>query len=160
MSRNDYRFGELRDVLTHADVSAPEVSRWSIGMHVHHCCLSMLAIAGGLAKSKPPAPAPRLSLPRFAVLASGKIPRGRAQTAAHLAPRPSAPRAEIVELLEESARQIDDAGRLGRNTWVTHPILGPLRRDAALKFARIHNHHHLQIISDILKRQAKNRRVP
>lgn len=114
----------------------------------------MIAIANGLAKSTQPAPPPRPSLARELVFTTGRIPRGRARTGKNLVPPPAVPQAELLALIDESARQMDVAGDLDPGTWITHPVFGALRRDDALKFTRIHNRHHLKIVSDILKRQA------
>jgi hypothetical protein len=81
----------------------------------------------------------------------GRIPRGRART--KLIPQPSVPAAELLALLDQSEQVVAAAQGLDRNTWITHPVFGPLRRDDALKFLRIHNRHHLRIVSDIINAQ-------
>lgn len=134
-----------------AAAAAPSVSQWSVGMHVHHCALSMLSIGKGLATSTQPMPPEKRTLPRFAVFTFGRIPRGRART--KLIPQPSVPAAELLALLDQSEQVVAAAGSLDGNTWITHPVFGPLRRDDALKFLRIHNRHHLRIVSDIMNAQ-------
>jgi hypothetical protein len=149
--RDNYRLDGLRAGVAHAHVAAPDVSQWSVGMHVHHCALSMIAIGKGLAASTPPMPPERWTLPRFAVFTFGRIPRGRART--KLVPEPSVPAAELVALLDQSEALVAAALGLDRDSWITHPVFGPLRRDDALKFVRIHNRHHLRIVSDIMNTQ-------
>ncbi|HET6348347.1 MAG TPA: DinB family protein [Candidatus Krumholzibacteria bacterium] len=151
MTHDAYRLDELRHMLAHAEASAPGVSQWSVGMHVHHCALTMILIGKGLAASTPPAPPSRSSLAKTAVFTSGRIPRGRAKNNERSQPSASVPRAEMLALLEESAREIESATGLAAGTWITHPVFGPLQRDDALKFVRIHNRHHLRIVADILK---------
>jgi hypothetical protein len=150
----DRTLDDLRAMVTHADVSAPSVSQWNVGMHVHHCGLAMMNIGRGLAKSTSPVPPERRSVPRLIVFTLGRIPRGRARNSAASAPTPSIPPEELLSLLDQSAKAVEAAKNLGRDAWITHPIFGPLRRDDALKFVRIHNRHHLKIVSDILTRQA------
>lgn len=119
-------------------------------MHVHHCCLVMASIVNGLEKSTPPAPRTVPPVARLAVFTTGKIPRGRAKTSPRGIPPPSGTREELLALIDESVKHLNHAATLAPDTWITHPILGPLRRDDALKFIRIHNRHHLRIVADIL----------
>jgi Protein of unknown function (DUF1569) len=150
----DRTLDDLRAVVAHAEICAPSVSQWNVGMHVHHCALSMINIGKGLAKSTALAPPAKPSIAKTVVFTLGRIPRGRAKTSATLTPQLTVPPAELLSLLDESAKELDAAKRLGPDTWITHPVFGPLRRDDALEFVRIHNRHHLKIVSDILKRQA------
>jgi len=151
VSDDNYSLDRLRAMAAHADVSAPSVSRWSVGMHVHHCSLAMTNIGRGLAKSTPPVPPGRRSLPRLLVFTLGRIPRGRAKNPPAVAPTPAIPVAELLALLDESAKHLEGTASLSPDTWITHPMLGPLRRDDALRFVRIHNRHHLKLVGDILK---------
>jgi DinB superfamily len=153
MSDDDYSLDQIREAVTRADASAPSVSQWSVGMHVHHLALTMINIGNGLAKSTQPAPPAKRSIAKHIVFTLGKIPRGRARTTKNGTPQPSVPAPELLALIDESARQMDAAAKLDRNTWITHPIFGPLRRDDALRFVSIHNRHHLRIVADILRQR-------
>lgn len=144
---------EFRSAVVRADAVAPAVSLWSVGEHVHHCCLSMIGISKSLRKSTPPAPRVRPTVARTAVLYFGFIPRGRAKSPSFVVPKPSTPQAELRAMLGQSAELLAMAHDLDRSTWFTHPFLGPMQRDQALKFVLVHNRHHLKIVSDILKQQ-------
>lgn len=140
----------LRAAVPECDAIAPSVSGWSVGEHIHHCCLSMIGISKSLRKSTPPAPRARPSLPRSVVLVMGFIPRGRAKSPSFVVPKPSMPQPELVALLDQSRALLTDASTLDRGTWFTHPFLGTMRRDQAFKFVLVHNRHHLRIVKDIL----------
>ena len=122
-------------------------------MHVQHCCMSMIGIYKSLEKSTPPVPSTRPSVPRTAVLVFGFIPRGRAQSPSVVVPRPEITAHELTTLLDQSSTLLAEAPALDRNTWFTHPFLGTMNRDQALRFLLVHNRHHLKIVADILKQR-------
>jgi hypothetical protein len=142
----------LREMVVHAAVVAPSVSRWSVGMHVHHCCLSMIGISKTLRKSTTPKPRAQPSLRRTIVLKCGYIPRGRAESPSFVVPKESVDQEELLRLLDESVIRMREAHTMDRRHWFTHPLLGPMDRDGALKFVLVHNRHHRRIIEDILHR--------
>ena len=55
-------------------------------------------------------------------------------------------------MLDQSVTLLTMAQMLDRGTWFTHPQLGTMNRDQGLKFALVHNRHHLRIVVDILRR--------
>ncbi|HET6463789.1 MAG TPA: DinB family protein [Candidatus Krumholzibacteria bacterium] len=144
---------EFRGVVVRADATVPAVSSWSVGEHVHHCCLSMIGISKSLRKSTPPAPRAKPTIARAAVLGLGFIPRGRAKSPSFVVPKPAIPQEELRAMLDQSAELLAMAHGLDRGTWFTHPFLGTMHRDQALKFVLVHNRHHLKIVADILKQQ-------
>ena len=143
---------ELRSAVVNADATVPTVSSWSVGEHIHHCCLSMIGVSKSLRKSTPPAPRTKPTIPRAAVFYLGFIPRGRARSPSFVLPKPL-PHPELLAMLDQSAELLAMAGGLDRETWFTHPFLGAMDRDQALKFVLVHNRHHLKIVADILKQR-------
>lgn len=152
METIDQTIDDFRAVVAQADVDASVVSQWNVGMHIHHCCLAMIGISKGLAKSTPPVPRMRPSIARYCAFAVERFPRGQAKSPTFAVPAASAPQEELLALLDRSQKMMVEARALDADRWVTHPIFGPLRRDDALKFVRIHNRHHLRIVADILRR--------
>ena len=146
----DIGLGRLRGAVMDAGTCVPSVSKWSIGMHVHHCCLVIVGISRSLAASKPPPPRVRRSLLASFLLRIGRIPRGRAKTAEAALPRGDVSPPELLELLEKSEQLLAEVDRLGPQCWFKHFAFGVLDRDEAVHFIRMHNRHHLRIISDIL----------
>ena len=81
-----------------------------------------------------------------------RFPRGQAKSPSFAVPREPVSAQGLTALLDEAQKKVVDTRALDADRWVTHPIFGPLRRDDALKFVRIHNRHHLRIVADILRR--------
>jgi hypothetical protein len=150
MARADCGLADLRNIAPSAAVLACEVSEWSVGMQVQHCCLATSGICRSLIASTPPAPRSGFSLVTSLVLLSGRIPRGRGRSPEPAIPREGVPIDELEAMLDESEQLLAEARQVGPNAWYRHFFFGVLDRDRTLKFIGIHNRHHLRIISDIL----------
>ena len=146
----DYGLEDLRSSVPNADLCVPAVSKWSIGMHVHHCCLAMIGICQSLVAATPPPPRSRFSMRTALVFLVGRIPRGRGRSPDIVVPRQDVSPAELLALLEESQRILAEVHHLDPETWFRHFAFGVLNRDKTIRFIRIHNRHHLRIISDIV----------
>ncbi len=96
-------------------------------------------------------PRPTFSFPRFILLTTGWIPRGRAKAPESVLPSEQQATEQLVAILDLSAERIEQVQALPDSAWFDHPILGPMSRTTTLKFLRIHNHHHLKLIRDIIK---------
>ena len=142
---------DLRSSVASAALRAPAVSEWSIGMHVHHCCLVMIAVCQSLIASTPPPPRSRFSLVTALVFSSGRIPRGRGRSPDEVLPRQDVSAAELGTLLDQSERILTEVHDLDPKAWFRHFVFGVLDRDKTVRLILIHNRHHSRIISDILK---------
>jgi hypothetical protein len=142
---------QLRRVAQNADVSNSNISQWSVGMHVEHCCITIVKICRALQTSQLPAPKEHISLGKSFVFFTGIIPRGRATAPNNTLPATSklAPE-QLFDLLDQAQDMLQNAAKLSAANWIKHPAFGTLRRDKALKFIRIHNLHHLKIIKAII----------
>lgn len=147
---DDCRIKVFRTTISSTGSTAPDVSEWSVGMHVQHSCMVTIGVCKFLAESAPPAPRSRFSLPRTIVFATGRIPRGRGKSPAAVLPDQDVLEEELERLLDESERRLAEARTLDSNAWFAHPVFGTLARDKALRFIEIHNRHHQRIIADIL----------
>ncbi len=146
----DMSLGGLRRAAEKADLRAPEVSEWTTGMHVHHCCLTMTGVCRLLLESRSPAPSRGISILREAIFLTGRIPRGRAKSPVQVVPEEGLTTVRLLSLLDESERQIELARGATEETWFRHFALGVMNRDRTLRFLSIHNRHHTRIIADIL----------
>jgi len=148
---DDFSIACLRASAADAGTRAPGVSGWSVGMHVHHCILSMTNICDLLLASDPAKARGRPTSIGSILLFLGRIPRGRAQTPRVAAPSPDVPADELLACLDQVEARLRSVQELPRAAWFRHFAFGVLDRDRALRFIRIHNDHHLRIVADIVK---------
>jgi len=149
MQRLEKEFAALHDYARKSTLFRPELSAWTIGMHVEHTAKVIHRISNALAASTSPAPKAKWSLARFFVLTSGRIPRGKGKAPEPTIPNHALSGEELLKMLDEAQRSVLIAEKVDRGCWFTHPRFGVLKRDQALRFVRIHTRHHLQIIKEI-----------
>jgi hypothetical protein len=142
---------ELKKFIPRADVLVPDVSKWSVGMHVQHCCLATIAVCDSLVASEPPVPRSSFSLVSSAIFLTGRIPRGRGKSPEQAIPREDIWTNELEGLLLDAERRLEAARQASRDQWFRHFAFGVLDRDRTLKFIGIHNRHHARIVQDILR---------
>ncbi len=135
-------------------LNAPAVSQWSIGHHLDH----LVKVHAGIfalcaeAPADPPC-APGITLIGRVVLLTGHIPRGRGKSPEQYLPQPMST-AELMNRI--AALQVVLADIAMRTAWLrtarerfAHPVFGGLTRAQWLRFAVVHQNHHLAIIRDI-----------
>ena len=140
----------MRTHVSEASVLRPDVSKWSVGMHVHHCCLAMIGVCDSLLASEPPPPHTGFSLVTSAIFLTGRIPRGRGKSPAQVLPREGIEPEELADLLDQSEQRIELVAAAPPDQWFRHFAFGVMDRDRTLRFLQIHNQHHLRIVQDIL----------
>ena len=140
----------LRELIPQMRTTDPQVSDWSVGMHIHHCALSMAGIAQRLIDCESPSPPGRPNLTRSVILRTGKIPRGVAQAPEVAWPSSDLSATTIAEKLDEAEALLDRLPPVSERAWFQHFGLGVLKKKAAVRFISVHNAHHLSIVADIL----------
>ena len=105
----DFGLRELQEYVPRAAERDADVSGWSVGMHIQHVSLAMVAVCQSLVASKPPAPRSGLNLVRSIVFTSGRIPRGRAKSPDPAVPSEGVTEEELRSLLAETERQMREA---------------------------------------------------
>lgn len=141
----------LKSFVPSAEVLAPDVSQWSVGMHIQHCCLAMTVVCRSLVASAPPPPRARFNLVTSLVFLTGRVPRGRGKSPEPAIPREEVQVDELGPMLDESERWLEQARQASPDQWYRHFAFGVLDRDRTLKFIGIHNRHHARIVQDILR---------
>ena len=148
----------LRELVDRSDAKSPDVSSWSVGMHIEHCCLVVSSICGALAESVPPPPPAGVSLLRSAMLKTGFIPRGRGRAPKAVIPTREPDAGELRAILDRAAADQRAARELSPEAWFRHFAFGIMNRDETLRFLAIHNAHHAKIIRDVIARAGKENR--
>lgn len=154
------RAAELADDPAAFGATDPDVSAWSVGMHLEHLLRSNRGIVHWLIRVADGEDADRRrgrdrpTLLAWLVLLTGYIPRGRGK-----APKVTAPegldREEVAEgsrAIAADARELTgDLPALGQaEPRMSHPVFGALSAPQWIRFGRIHHDHHGKIIRDIL----------
>jgi hypothetical protein len=134
----------------HASAVTPRISRWSVGMHIHHCSLAMVGVARAVMRQSGPRPRWTPNLLRTMVLLTGRIPRGRSQTPAEARPIPGYHERQLVSVLRDADDIVRELVDAPADAWFRHFALGIIRMRSVPRFLEVHNRHHLRIIRDIL----------
>jgi len=144
----------------------PEVSGWSSEQHLAHVALANELVLRNL-KSLATGQGHLLvreaeSNPRaLAALASGKLPRGQAQSPRMVRPPERVDRALLREWLADgraALREIDPYSLPADEPKIPHQLLGPLDAPQWARFAAVHTRHHLEIVREILAGVARANR--
>lgn len=129
-------------------------SAWTPAEHLDHSVKVAASIVNRLLDLEAPRGDRPVSALGRIILALGRIPRGRGKAPERLRGA-RATAAELHAGLTKLEGKIDelDASHLAdtRGAIVPHPRFGGLRPSQALRFAAVHNDHHLRIIADILR---------
>jgi hypothetical protein len=137
---------------------APAVSAWSSEQHLAHMALAnelvlrnlaSLAAGRGLLLLRGRASDERA----LAVLAEGRIPRGRAQAPRIVRPPERIDRALLAEWLADgraALAALDPSSVHAGDPKIPHQLLGPLDGPAWARFGVVHTRHHLAIVGEIL----------
>lgn len=131
-----------------------QCSAWCPSEHLDHIVKVSASIVNRLLQMDAP-PTKGVSALGRIILAVGRIPRGRGNAPERLrgARLSAADLHASVAKLEEKLGLLSDVHLAEkRGPIVPHPRFGGLRPAQALRFAAVHNDHHLRIIEDILKR--------
>lgn len=144
------QINELRGLVPQRDLAAPDVSGWSVGMHVHHCGLTMNAIAEALIACAEPTPSRELGPRARTILETGRIPRGVAEAPDIAIPTLDVGERVLEKVLGEAEAWLDRLPMMGDDCWYRHFALGVLAKRDAMRFMIVHNAHHLAIVAEVL----------
>ncbi|MEO6537569.1 MAG: hypothetical protein ABIT07_13030, partial [Ferruginibacter sp.] len=85
------------------------------------------------------------------VYSLNKIPRGRAKAPKVVQPVGEINAEDITGILQQTKLNINSLKDMKDNHYFAHPYFGKLNLKPTIKFLRIHTHHHLKIINDIIR---------
>ena len=133
------------------------VSQVSVGWQLEHMMLVIANVVAALEKSNRVDYKLKYKAIRFFIMATGKIPRGKGRAPKGVTPVEETARTieNLNDQLEKVRMSVLKLAKLDKHNFFTHPYFGNMKRDAAIKFLRIHSNHHLKIVHDILKETSK-----
>ncbi|MCZ2474844.1 hypothetical protein G9H61_05265 [Aquirufa ecclesiirivi] len=148
---------QLEENMVHLHVTNPLISEGSVGWHIDHCLLVMISIISALKKSDINSYRWVFNWRRAWIFFTQKIPRGRVKAPKYVDPLHIDPLhvtdqhakiAKVHQLLEEMKT-------LPSKTYFHHFIFGDLDLKDTHYFLRIHTHHHLKIMAELINGDAK-----
>lgn len=129
-------------------------SAWTPSEHIDHLVKVSASIVNRILQPDAPRCETSVSALGRIILVCGRIPRGRGKAPERLRGARVAGAALHAGLtkLEGKLDELSDTHLAdSRGAIVPHPRFGGLRPAQALRFAAVHNDHHLRIIADILR---------
>lgn len=141
----------IEKYIQYSDVQNTNVSQVAVSWHLDHILKTINRITENLETSDPNAYESSFSVPRLMSNTFGFIPRGRAESPQSVRPPEVVKTEDIYNQLEEVRQNLQKIESLDENAFFEHPVFGNLNRDQTRRFLKVHTHHHLKIIRDILK---------
>jgi hypothetical protein len=84
------------------------------------------------------------------VLATKKIPRGKAKAPKVVVPKADITCADLEHHLAKARDTVKSLGLVSKDNYFEHPYFGKLKLKETIRFLEIHTTHHLNIIEDIV----------
>ncbi len=142
---------ELEGIVPKYEKENRSVSKACIGWHISHSFMVLERMSMTLAQSDPAQyKKSSFSFIKSLVMFSGRIPRGRGKAPAIVSPIETITLEIITDRIASAKKALHEMENAHENGFMNHPVFGILNKKETMRFMRIHTHHHLQIIKDIL----------
>jgi hypothetical protein len=145
------QLSELESYIPQLEKTNSKITHSNVGWQIDHSLRVIRAIAKQLEDSNPSDFKSTFSFPKFIVMTTKHIPRGKAKAPKAVQNENQITEESIREFLEKTKTQIDKIEGLDKNSYFPHPLFGHLNKKEAIRFIGIHNEHHLKIIRDMLR---------
>jgi hypothetical protein len=127
------------------------VSEGAVGWHIEHSLLVITQIIEGVKRSDPSKYKWTFNFSRLVVLASNKIPRGKAKAPQSVLPSSDMSANSLLVSVAKTKLALMELATCQKNNYFIHPYFGQLNKAATIRFFEVHTYHHFKIIRDILK---------
>ncbi|WCL82857.1 DUF1569 domain-containing protein [Saprospira sp. CCB-QB6] len=144
---------QLKQYLDQAPLLAPQVSARGVDWHIEHSLKAAVAMLQAIVESEPAQFKPKFSPSKSLILATGKIPRGKAKAPKMINNREEIDLSSLPTLFEQTEELLQKVQEQAEKAYFDHPFFGHLKRNQGIKFVAIHSNHHLKIIEDIIAAQ-------
>ncbi|MEN9876490.1 MAG: hypothetical protein RLZZ529_1487 [Bacteroidota bacterium] len=128
-----------------------QVSQSTVGWQIEHSLLTINGIITAIQNSNPIKFRRNSSIMKWMILATKKIPRGKAKAPKVVVPKEFITRADLEQHLAKARDAITTLELISKDHFFTHPYFGDLKKKQTILFLEIHTHHHLKIIRDIVR---------
>jgi hypothetical protein len=145
---------ELRYIEKHLvdiDKEDLDISKANVGWHIDHSLKVINTVFEVLKNSNPQEYKKKFNLLRVGTFALGAFPRGKARSPKRVLPPETIVREDIEKQIAIAVLNLKTIDDLGENQYFVHPLFKQLNKKQTLQFLKLHTHHHLKIVKDILK---------
>lgn len=146
----DILLNELEAHLSNHEEMNLQVSQSTVGWQIEHSLLTINGIVGAVQKSNPKDYKWKLSIMKIIILATKKIPRGKAKAPKIVVPKADITFADLQQHLAKARETIKGLETVSKDHFFDHPYFGNLKKKQTIHFLEIHTNHHLKIIRDII----------
>ena len=141
---------ELEAHLSNHEAMNLKVSQSTVGWQIEHTLLTINGIVGAVQQSNPKDYKWKFSFIKIIILATKKIPRGKAKAPKIVVPKADIPFADLQQHLAKARETIKGLETVSKDHFFEHPYFGKLKLKETIRFLEIHTNHHLKIIRDII----------
>ena len=131
-----------------------KVSKSNVAWHIDHSLKVILAVSAAIQKSNPSEYQWKFNLKRQFVYITGYMPRGIGKAPKAVQSFDEITKESIGEQLKKAAIALAELQQLDKNSHFQHPYFGSLNLKPTLRFLKLHTHHHIKIMNDIIKQNA------
>lgn len=150
---------QLEQYMAYSHVKNEQISKGSVGWHIEHCLLVMMTIFKALRKSEPSSYRWVFNWKRTWVFFTKNIPRGRVKAPSYVDPLHVTDQLvtdlHVTDQLARVYQSLEEMKNLPPKAYFQHFIFGDLDLANTLYFLRIHTHHHLKIMAELIDDDAK-----
>lgn len=141
---------QLEQNMAYMHVTNEKISKGSVGWHVEHSLMVMINIISALKKSDPSTYHWKFNWNRTRIFLTQKIPRGRVKAPSQVQPKGEINLDELRAKLAKVYQSLEEVKALPSNAFFHHFIFGDLNLADTHYFLRIHTHHHLKIMAELI----------
>ncbi len=141
----------LESYLPNLEQQNPKISKANVAWQLDHSLKVFNGVATVLEESDPKMYVNNFSLMGKILLRINFIPRGKAKVPKYLTSPETISKESLLAQLTVAKAHILATEKLDKNAFFKHPLFGNVNKTRALRFLKVHTHHHLKIIKQILK---------
>ncbi|PRP65946.1 DUF1569 domain-containing protein [Nonlabens agnitus] len=147
------QFDQLETYLEKGNLVAPNVSAKGIYWHIDHSLRILEGVPEMMRQSKPEDFKPKSSLLKFVIMNTSWMPRGKGKAPKDVLPDEGELDKDSIKVrLDRTFHQVNSIRDLDEKAFMRHPLFGSLDKKETIKFLKIHTHHHIKILKDIVKK--------
>lgn len=144
------RLKDLEYKIAHQNAFNEKVSKSNVAWHIDHSLKVILAVTEALKKSNPSEYQWKFNLKRQFVYTFGYFPRGVGKAPKAVQSFDEITKESIEQQFKKVAIALEELQQLDKNSYFPHPYFGSLNLKPTLRFLKLHTHHHIKIMNDII----------